>query len=309
MQNAAHWGNDMTITLLDGGMGQELIARSGDDPTPLWATKVMQDAPHIVQDIHADYFAAGAHIATANTYGLHRDRLQPFGLEDDLAALHTIACDLARAARDAAGGGLVAGALGPLGWSYSHAGAPPADAGAPLFAEICALQAPFVDLFLIETSANIEQTRAALMGSAGQGRPVWLGLSVDDADGTRLRSGEPLADVFPLVERYAPEAVLLNCSSPEAVLQGLPVIARLGLPFGGYANAFSAITGDFTTGGTTVAALSARTDMSPQIYTDAVAKWVDLGATIIGGCCEIGPAHIAALAERFLAPVDRTRSA
>ena len=48
------------ITLLDGGMGQELVARSGDEPTPLWATRVMIDHPGMVRAIHEDYFAAGA---------------------------------------------------------------------------------------------------------------------------------------------------------------------------------------------------------------------------------------------------------
>ena len=58
-------------TLLDGGMGQEQVARSGDEPTPLWATRVMLDHPGLVRDIHADYFAAGATIATTNTYAIH----------------------------------------------------------------------------------------------------------------------------------------------------------------------------------------------------------------------------------------------
>ena len=47
------------ITLLDGGMGQELIARSGRAPTSLWATQVMLDQPELVRDIHADQFRQG----------------------------------------------------------------------------------------------------------------------------------------------------------------------------------------------------------------------------------------------------------
>lgn len=61
------------ITLLDGGMGQELLRRSGDAPTHQWSSRVMWDHPKLVTDVHADYFAAGADIATANTYALHRD--------------------------------------------------------------------------------------------------------------------------------------------------------------------------------------------------------------------------------------------
>ena len=56
-----------TITLLDGGMGQELVNRSGDTPTPLWGTQVMVDHPGMVEAIHRDYFDAGAAIATTTT--------------------------------------------------------------------------------------------------------------------------------------------------------------------------------------------------------------------------------------------------
>ena len=76
------------ITLLDGGMGQELVARSGDEPTPLWATRVMIDHPGLVRDIHADYFAAGATIATTNTYAIHHDRLERVGMDPQFHALH-----------------------------------------------------------------------------------------------------------------------------------------------------------------------------------------------------------------------------
>ena len=55
------------ITLLDGGMGQELVARSGDRPTPLWATQVMMDHPGLVRAVHADYFAAALCLRTASS--------------------------------------------------------------------------------------------------------------------------------------------------------------------------------------------------------------------------------------------------
>lgn len=49
------------ITILDGGMGQELIVRSAQEPTRLWATQVMIDTPELVRAVHDDFFAAGAH--------------------------------------------------------------------------------------------------------------------------------------------------------------------------------------------------------------------------------------------------------
>jgi hypothetical protein len=76
------------ITLLDGGMGQELVHRSGDSPTPLWSTQVMIDHPGLVQAVHADYFAAGATIATTNTYAMHHDRLAGTGVGGAFDAAH-----------------------------------------------------------------------------------------------------------------------------------------------------------------------------------------------------------------------------
>ncbi|MCG6884687.1 MAG: homocysteine S-methyltransferase family protein [Silicimonas sp.] len=286
------------ITILDGGMGQELVARISDKPTGLWATRLMMDHPEIVREIHADFFAAGAGIATANTYAIHHDRLAGTGAEARFEELHLLALGLAAEARDAHGGGRIAGALGPLGGSYKAELAPPSAEAAPLYAEIVALQEPYVDLFILETMSGVDQARGGLMGTRATEKPVWLSLSVDDEDGTRLRSGEALADVLPLVEEFAPEAVLINCSRPEAVSAGLPVIAGMGRPFGGYANGFTVIVESFRQAGATVDLLDARTDLGPVEYADFVDRWIGLGATIVGGCCEVGPAHIAEITRR-----------
>jgi homocysteine S-methyltransferase len=108
----------MDFTLLDGGMGQELIARSTNPPTALWATQVLLESPELVKAVHDDYFKAGADIATTNTYAIHHDRLEPYNLDHKFVELHQQACWLAAQARDEHGTGLVAGSLGPLGWSY-----------------------------------------------------------------------------------------------------------------------------------------------------------------------------------------------
>jgi S-methylmethionine-dependent homocysteine/selenocysteine methylase len=288
----------MTIMILDGGMGQELVRRAGR-ATPLWATQALLDAPHFVRAVHDDFFAAGAEVATTNTYAVMPDRLAAFGLSERLEALTATACEIAVAARDAAGFGLVAGSLGPIGFSYRPENAPPAEAAAEVYARLAALQAPYVDVLLLETMASVEQARGALMGAATAGKPVWLALSVDDSDGTRLRSGEPLAVAAAVVSEYAPERVLLNCSRPEAVGQGLPVLAGFGRPFGGYANGFVEIDPRFNGIGATTEVLRARKDVGPTAYADIAAGWVRDGATLVGGCCEIGPDHIAALTRRL----------
>jgi S-methylmethionine-dependent homocysteine/selenocysteine methylase len=289
----------MSITILDGGMGQELIARAGR-ATSLWSVQALLDNPEMVRDVHDAYFAAGAEIATTNTYSVLPDRLIHHGLETRLEELQHVAIYHAIQARDAHGSGLVAGSLGPLGFSYQPDKCPPSDQAAEIYHGICKIQADLVDMFLFETMSSVDQARGALMGAAGFDKPVWLSLSVDDADGTKLRSGEALTDVLPLLADYKPAALLVNCSIPEAVTNAVPLLTGNGIPVGAYANGFTGIADEFDAIGATVDVLKARTDLGPETYADFARNWVDAGATIIGGCCEVGPAHIALLAQRFL---------
>ncbi len=289
----------MDITLLDGGMGQELLARSSDKPTGLWSTQVLMDAPELVRAVHSDYFSAGSDIATTNSYAIHRDRLKCFGVENCFSDLHQQACRIAVAARDEHRRGLVAGCMGPTGWSYRPDLAPPADAAAELYAEIALLQEPYVDLILCETMSSVEQARGAVMGAGVASKPVWLAVTVDDEDGSKLRSGEPVTDILPLIAEFKLEALLVNCSVPEAVDQAIPLLVNPEVPIGGYANGFVKITKDFMIKGATVDSLEKRTNLCPDTYADFVEGWIKHGATIVGGCCEVGLAHIKELAKRF----------
>ncbi|MBL4751071.1 MAG: homocysteine S-methyltransferase family protein [Amylibacter sp.] len=288
----------MSITILDGGMGQELIARAGR-ATSLWSVPALLDNPEMVRAVHDEYFAAGAEIATTNTYSVLPDRLVHHGLSDRLTLLQQLACQQAVDARDAHGSGLVAGSLGPLGFSYQPDKSPPAEEAAEIYRNICQTQKGFVDHYLFETMSSIDQARGALMGSAGLGKPVWLSLSVDDKDGSKLRSGENLTDILPLLAEYKPAAVLVNCSVPEAVTAAVPLLTDQGIPVGAYANGFVSIADTFDHVGATVDELETRKDLGPEAYADFAQNWADAGATIIGGCCEVGPAHIALLAQKF----------
>jgi homocysteine S-methyltransferase len=286
------------ITLLDGGMGQVLVARSGDDPTPLWATRVMLDHPGMVRDIHADYFAAGASIATTNSYAIHHDRLLRAGLDPMFHALHLRALAEAHEARAAHGSGRIAGSLGPLNASYRPDLTEPVAEAAAKYAEIARLMAPHVDLILIETAASVEAAEGAVIGAQAAGKPVWLSVSVDDHDGSKLRSGEPVADLKRLLQ-HPIAALLANCSVPEAMADALAALKPLGKPFGAYANGFTHISGNFLKDAPTVKELTHRHDLTPEKYADFAMTWVNMGASIVGGCCEVGPAHIRHLRDRL----------
>jgi homocysteine S-methyltransferase len=289
------------ITLLDGGMGQELVERSGDDPTPLWATRVMLDHPGMVRDIHLDYFNAGATIATTNTYAIHHDRLERFGLDPMFHALHLRALAEAHEARATFGSGRIAGSMGPLVASYRPEVTQPITEAAPKYAEIARILGAHVDMILCETMASVEMAEGAVIGAQASGKPVWLSISVDDHNGRCLRSGEPISALARVVKAHPVAAVLANCSVPEAMADAMTELKLLGLPFGAYANGFTHISGNFLKDAPTVKELTHRHDLTPEKYADFAMAWVDAGATIVGGCCEVGPAHIRHLATRLIA--------
>lgn len=289
----------MHVTLLDGGMGQELLARSKKSPTGLWSTQFLIDCPELVREVHSDYFSAGADIATTNSYAVLPDRLNPFGLEHRFVELQQQACQLAVSARDQHGQGLVAGSMGPTGRSYRPDLAPSTEEAAELYAEIADIQEPYVDIFLCETMSSVAQARGAVMGASSGQKPVWLAVSVDDKEGTKLRSGEDLSEILPLLLDFDIDALLVNCSPPEAISQALPLLAGHGITLGAYANGFVEIAQDYLQEGATVDLLQARKNLRPEVYASFAQDWVKQGATIVGGCCEVGPAHIKELAKHL----------
>ena len=289
------------VTLLDGSIGQELVKMSGDPATAFWSTTVMLDKPNLVAEVHADYFRSGATVATTNTYTALRERLKAGGLEHRLTELWDMALGAARDARDGNGFGRVAASIGPLFASYRPDICPPAKDAARLYAEVVDALSPHADLLLIETMSSIEQAEGAMRAAKKTTLPVWLSFSVNDFDGTKLRSGETLSKTMSLIERHEPEAVLVNCSRPEAVSEAITVISRFGIPFGAYANGFAQISEAFLGDAPTVDLLEQRSDLVPDSYAEFAMRWIDSGATIVGGCCEVGPAHIKEIAEKLIA--------
>lgn len=292
------------IVLTDGGMGQELLARTGLKPTPLWSAQVMMEMPEAVEDLHLDYIRAGAKLITVNAYSAEPCRLKRFGAEDQFTALQQAACRLAQRARDRAGAMgadvRIAGCLPPLEWSYVPEMAREEAEAALIYDRVVAEQAPHVDLFLCETHAAAGEAAGAARAASASGLPVWVSWTVGEERAATLRSGEPLPDAIAALGDSDVEAVLVNCSSPEAVGRCMAALGADGRPYGGYANGFTPFERGHALG-KTVEDLTGRTDLGPAQYADHVMRWVADGATIVGGCCETGPAHITEIARRLLA--------
>ncbi|CDX12728.1 Homocysteine S-methyltransferase [Mesorhizobium sp. ORS 3324] len=286
------------VILTDGGMGQELVRRSKSEPTPLWSARVLIDEPELVRDLHAEFIRAGARVITINTYSATPERLAREGAEELFKPLQKRGIELARQARDDAGDAAIAGCLSPLFGSYAPALTISFEETLGIYRRIVAEQAEGVDLFLCETMASAEEARAAVTAACESGKPVWVSWTLADHGMPRLRSGESIAAAAAALGDLPVSARLLNCCRPEAIAAALPELLALGGPVGAYANGFTSV--EALKHGGTVDVLHARHDLDPQAYADQAIAWVEAGAQIVGGCCEVGPAHIAALRDRLV---------
>ena len=283
-------------TLLDGGMGQEIVNRGGKGGYGEWAVAAVYEDADLVRQIHCDYIRAGADVITTNTYGTTRIRLRHAGIESRFEELARAAGELAVAARDECGRPdvKIAVSLPPLEASYADEFALSFEETSAQFGELMDLLAPYVDIYLGETLSTSFEARAFLQAAAARDKTAWLALTLDDHGSTNLRGGESLEAVIGDLGETAPDALLINCTTPDSISRAMPLLRARGIPYGAYANGFVEIPDDWEEEGGVVQ-LSSRADLPPEVYAGHAAGWIEAGASIVGGCCEIGPAHIARL--------------
>ena len=288
------------LILLDGGMGQELINRKASGQGVLWSAKALFDKPAAVQAVHEDYIRAGADVITTNSYACIRNNFEPEGLLDRLGEMNQLAAMLARKARDNVGKRvLIAGSMGPQNGSYRPDLVGSYDETYMLYREQAEFLAPLVDFFICETLSSIKEARAAVAAANSTGKPVWLSWSIEDSGEAKLRSGESIRAAWDDIAGTGVSAILLNCSPPEAIGKVLPELVSMSdIPVGAYANAFTPIPEKWDFHGEESIPPS-RTDITPECYADHAANWLAAGARIIGGCCEVGPGHIAKINQKL----------
>lgn len=281
------------IVLLDGGVGQEVYKRAGKPANPMWSSSVMMSQPEIVKEVHREFINAGAKVITVNSYSSTPTRLKRDGKPEWFEELQTQALTLASDARDELGAMAsdvqIAGCLPPLIASYTSDERPFSEIKEE-YEQIVAIQKPSVDLFIIETISNIKEAQAAIEVALETGKPVFMSFTIADNHPDQIRSGETIEEALSAVKNYSLDALLFNCSFPETIGEGLKALGHLEKPFGGYANGFTSV--EPLKPGKTVDLLSARHDMHEEKYAQHAMDWIKAGATIVGGCCEVGPSHI-----------------
>jgi S-methylmethionine-dependent homocysteine/selenocysteine methylase len=295
------------IKILDGGMGRELARMGAPFRQPEWSALALMEAPQFVRAAHDAFIAAGSQVITTNSYAV-----VPFHVGDDVfaeqgAALIALSGKLAREAADAAPAKvLVAGSLPPVLGSYRPDLFEPVAAKKLLQVLVDNLTGN-VDVWLAETQSSVAEVEAVRDVLGDDPRPLWLSFTLQDnldpQGNALLRSGESIAEAVNAALRISAGAVLFNCSRPEvmatAVKTARAVLTSQGsaLDIGVYANAFEPSD---NTRGANEGLSKMRQDTDPAGYLDFAKDWVAQGATMVGGCCGIGPEHIAALKKAFV---------
>ena len=285
------------LTILDGGTGRELARVGAPFRQPEWSALALIEAPHFVTRVHEAYIAAGADVITTTSYALVPFHIGEARFAAEGVALASLAGRLARAAADGAGRGVrVAGSLPPVCGSY-RPDLVDLDRARPVLAVLIAALTPFVDHWQAETLSAIAE--AELVASMIGPKPLWLSFTLEDAAPgpmPTLRSGESVADAARAAQRLGAEALLFNCSQPEvmaAAVHAARDVVGDGIRIGVYANAFAPMAADAEAN----AGLDdIRADLTPDGYARFAQSWRAEGASVIGGCCGIGPEHISALA-------------
>ncbi len=287
---------------IDGGLASELETRGHDLTGPLWSARLLREDPAEIRDVHRAYFAAGATVGISASYQASRSGFARYGLDareaDQLLAMSV---RLVREAREAAVADgvaqpmLVAASVGPYGATLfdgseyrGRYGVPHRDLVAFHAERLRVLLDAGPDLLAIETVPDVEEAAAIVEALAlvEASIPAWLSFSC--ADDATTCAGQPIEDGVALVSAAGLAAVGVNCTAPEHIAGLLTRIrsAAPGLGVVAYPNA----------GRVWDAASASWLGEGAETLPDAaVREWFAAGADLVGGCCGLGPAAVAAV--------------
>ena len=288
------------ITLIDGGMGQELIHRSKVKPDYLWSARVLLDHYGLVVDLHKDFINSGAEAITLNSYTITPDRLKKFNLENSFKPLQESAIKAAKEAINSfskSAGILLLGSLPPLVMSYKTELGKNKKEAKDIYKRIVEIQQQHVDIFVCETVSSIEEAEVVTEVALGSEKKVWLSFCVKEEDGTKLRSGESLEDALNQFENTDINSFLVNCSPPEAIHQSIGVMKKSKKPFGGLPNGFKSV--NLLNDENDVSVLEKRDDFNIDKFVKDTLRFIENNASIIGGCCEVSPKYIKSLKNKI----------
>ena len=291
--------DDRKVTLLDGGIGTEILRRGYT-----WASHQLKTEPELNLEIHQDYINAGADVITTNTFQLskrsfrnhfanakHLAAMGANGLLDRAAELIHESVALADKARSSLGrdNTPIAASITTLEWCFRPDRNPDVEEIYDEYLEELTDYADAgADIFLFETFNSTPEAEVAIKAAKELKKPAWVAF-VPYQDG-RLLGGQTMEEVVDAMARNEPDVLFLNCAPPEHITAGLEQLAPIwNKPLGVYAHVgkFNPPEWQFTD------------DYNAEEYLQECKHWHDLGATVIGGCCGTTPEYIKRLTEFF----------
>jgi homocysteine S-methyltransferase len=285
--------------ILDGGMGQELLARGMEPNGTLWsANALLQEKYHqLLLDTHLDFINAGAEIIVTTTFTTRRLRLRDNGVEDKFEYLNTKAGEIAKKAKELNPHVLVAGGLPPQYLTYEEDTRSNEEIKKNFY-EQAKLLNPYIDFFYFDVLSSVKEFKLAIEAIESFNKPYLLGAHI--SEGVKLPSGEKISQILSSIKHKKLLGLILSCVSPENYALNLDEIKNLGIPFGFKLNGFKTTkpnkgyTNNYNKSktGNPNEFLGQREDLTPKKLCMIIKKFKDSGATILGGCCETRPSHI-----------------
>lgn len=269
--------------VLDGAMGTML---QGEIP-PGYCPELMNvERPELVARVHRQYLVSGCDILETNTFGGNRAKLDCCGLGARAAELNRAGVRIAREAARTRPGSLVAGSIGPTGLFLEPWGQLSLRDAEELFAEQAAMLADGgADLIIVETMMDLQEARAAVLGSLRTGLPVIAQMSF--GQGGYSLCGTPPEVAGVVLSSLGASAVGSNCGlgSREMVDIARRFVAVSGVPVSALANA----------GIPEVVGGRSLYPENPEETAFYARQMVELGVSLIGGCCGTTPSHMEAV--------------
>jgi len=287
--------------VLDGGMGQELLARGMKPNGTLWSANAILDENYhqLLSDTHRDFIKAGAEVIVTTTFTTRRKRLRDNNVEDKFEYLNKKAGQIAFDVKKEFPNILVAGGIPPQNLTY-EADERSEEEIIKNFNEQAKLLNPYVDFFYFDVWSSIKEFKCGIEAIKEFNKPYLIGIHI--SEGTNLPSGENISDIKNIIDEQL-LGIMLSCVSPENYEANLEELKSLNIPFGFKINGFittkpkNGYTSTFSkSNGNPNEFLGQRKDLTPKKIGEIVKKFKDNGATILGGCCETRPAHINAMA-------------
>ena len=290
------------IRILDGGMGQELLARGMKPNSTLWSANAILDANYhqLVLDTHVDFIKAGAEVIVTTTFATRQKRLKENNLLNKFEYLNQKAGEIAQAAKQYFPNTYIAGGIPPQNLTYEADNRDEIEIIENFHSQAKTLN-PYVDFFYFDVWSSIKEVKCGIEAVKEFKKPYLVGLHI--SEGTTLPSGEKIKDIKNIIDENA-LGVMLSCVSPENFEKNLEELRSLNIPFGFKLNGF--ITTKLKQSYTKVflgkksnpnEILGKRQDLTPTRIQEIAKKFKDAGATILGGCCETNPSHIEAIAK------------